>query len=485
MMTGNISENQNITGSITKNQNLTGSLTENQSLAGTISESQSLTGSITNNQNLKGNITKSQSLTGKITNNQELTGNLAGSVSASRTSYKDNLEYGVNNVQDALDKVFDTMETFDDVVQDSDYVHTDNNFTDEDKDKLDSIGEIDNLDTENTDNLVNAINEIYNILYNSTGIKELVNADINVMAIEQGIYILSGRGTKLRRGGTTLVTNPVINNITKSILFLTRYATGLEEGILIQPSASRLMSVWTFSSTTSRRKDFLNLLTTNNVTAFTPTSYYNPVHKGYVDFGTDLGNIDLSEYNEDVFQFMDTLTNDGKYRFTDSGDGFTWCVEVYTAGDYTLGQTYWNTEEGYLQQYHRNGYYDENEDIYSWYDWTSFLNYETANSLFKRKGEADYTSTSVPDLRTWLDEMGSFGTREYEVIQTSNSHKFMVNIRYSNYKVGTTWNYVRYQEYYDIEEPNKIYRRSGKQTSNTASSPVNWGDWYVFEGTPE
>lgn len=395
-------------------------------------------------------------------------------------------------------------------IEDENYIHTDNNFTDDDKNKLDglenfsgssadvdysdsdvestltniidSIGSLDNLETKDTSNLVNAINEVLN---NGGGIKELVNADINVMAIEQGIYILSGRGTKLRRGGTTLVTNPVVTDVAKSILFLTRYATGLEEGILIQPSASRLMSVWTFSSTTSRRKDFLNLLTTNNTTAFTPTSYYNPVHKGYVDFGTDLGNIDLSEYNEDVFQFMDTLTSDGKYRFTDSEDGFTWCVEVYTAGDYILGQTYWNTEEGYLQQYHRNGYYDENEDTYAWYDWTSFLDFETANSLFKRKGEVDYTTTSVPDLRAWLDEMGSFGIREYEVIQTSNGHKFMVNIRYVNYKVGTTWNYIRYQEYYDIEEPNKIYRRSGRQTGTTASSPVNWGDWYVFEGTPE
>ena len=81
---------------------------------------------------------------------------------------------------------------------------------------------------------------------------------------------------------------------------------------------------------------------------------------------TYLGEIDLSKYNDDVFEFMSTLISEGEYKFVDSYDGFTWLVNVVWLGDYVVGQSYCCSEEGYEYIYYRSGYYDENTDTYSW-----------------------------------------------------------------------------------------------------------------------
>lgn len=78
-----------------------------------------------------------------------------------------------------------------------------------------------------------------------------------------------------------------------------------------------------------------------------------------------LGEIDLSQYNDDVFEFMSTLISEGEYKFVDNYDGFTWLVNVVWLGDYLVGQSYCYSEEGYEYIYYRSGYYDENTDTYS------------------------------------------------------------------------------------------------------------------------
>ena len=131
----------------------------------------------------------------------------------------------------------------------------------------------------------------------------------------------------------------------------------------------------------------------------------------------DLGMVDLSQYNDDVFEFISTLTSEGEYKFVDNRDGFTWLVNVVWLGDYLVGQSHCNSEEGYEYIYYRNGYYDENTDTYSWNDWTSFITSSQGLSLFAVKNHVHYRNvTTANTIRTYLD--GLTGNGDYRV--TSN-----------------------------------------------------------------
>lgn len=353
-------------------------------------------------------------------------------------------------------------------------------------------GDVESLETNDTSNLVNAINEIVN---KGDMIQHLCNQTIDLNNIGAGLYLLLGKSTTIKRGDATLITSPVLLDTSTALLIVVKASGTNTEGMVFQPTiASPRINVYMFDQSSFRQLNFMNLLTTDNTKSYSPTSNYHPATKLYVDNKYNilnqtlgikyLGYIDMSDYNDDVMEFMGTLTSDGTYVFTDSIDEFSWRVKVETAGN-LVGQTYWNTEESYTIQYFRGGWYDEDADEYHWYEWDSYLNYSTANAMFKGKNEVDYKTVTVADLRTWLDEMKSFITREYEVIQSSNNHKFMVNVRSTAYTESGKRKYVKYQEYYDIEEPNKIYRRTGTASSSSSDALIIWGKWYVFEGTPE
>ena len=408
-------------------------------------------------------------------------------------------------------------------VEDSDYVHTDNNFTDEDKSKLDGlenfsgnsadvdyldsdvestltniindIGSLDNLDTEDKSNLVNAINETLA----KGGIPEFINQSINIYDLEPGIYILTGQNTKLYRGTYGWWTNPVASLTGKALLFLTRHAKNKEQGFVLNSySASPYVRITFFDGATKKEINMMNLLTTNNSTSYTVSSSYQPAHKQYVDTAinnlrsevggiTDLGWIDLDDYDGDVFMFMNTITGAGKYKFTDSYDDFVWLVEVETIGN-RIGQRYWYEEEGFNIQYYRDGWYDEDADEYFWNDWISYIDWQTAYDMFADQNHTHYGSFSTTsDIRTWLDTATiDYSIREYNVYQQSDKKLFYVKVLANNYVSNGAVKYVKYQEYYDIEEPSKVYRRTGTaKTSSGSGNGVTWGDWYVFEGMEE
>lgn len=85
----------------------------------------------------------------------------------------------------------------------------------------------------------------------------------------------------------------------------------------------------------------------------------------------DLGTIDIDEYDGEVYLFMNTLTETGTYKFRDSYDEFAWYLTVYNL-DWSVVQTYFNSEEGYNVQNTRIGY--SNGDDYDWEEWTDANN---------------------------------------------------------------------------------------------------------------
>ena len=195
-----------------------------------------------------------------------------------------------------------------------------------------------------------------------------------------------------------------------------------------------------------------------------------------------LGEIDLSQYNDDVFEFMSTLISEGEYKFVDSYDGFTWLVNVVWLGDYLVGQSYCYSEEGYEYIYYRSGYYDENTDTYSWNEWTSFLTSSQALGLFALKNHVHYNNiTTAYTIRTYLDRFT--GNGDYRITSNADKELYIFSGYYHNVSVNGVAQYRRSQRYYSISEPWKVYSRFGLY--NPSTKKVTWNAWHVVEGVEE
>lgn len=340
------------------------------------------------------------------------------------------------------------------------------------------------------------------ILQNNV-IGRLHNKEIDLSILAEGAYILTGKETTIKgKNGSSKVTHTGVIVNDEKLLLITIGDNNYSRAILYSyDNRYTGLSMRVLTGTSINTYSLLSLLTTGGSEIITGTKTFNAIpkcmvgptinshltNKQYVDrivreskYATNLGYIDLDDYDGDVYAFMDTLINEGRYKFVDSYDEFEWYVEVYRT-DYYAGQSYWGSEEGFANKYYRHGFYNEDEDIVEWQDWTNFLTWDMAISSFSDKSHFHYTTTSVADIRTWLDEQKHMAKSEYEVIQTSNNHKFTVKFNSTSYVSNGESFYIRYQEYYDIEEPNKIYKRSGRASNNTILATITWSDWYVFE----
>ena len=196
----------------------------------------------------------------------------------------------------------------------------------------------------------------------------------------------------------------------------------------------------------------------------------------------DLGVIDLLQYNDDVFEFISTLTSEGEYKFVDNRDYFTWLVNVVWLGDYLVGQSYCYSEEGYEYIYYRSGYYDKNTDTYSWNDWISFLTSSQGLDLFALKNHVHYSNvTTAYTIRTYLDSFT--GNGDYRITSNLDKELYIVSCYYYNVSVNGVTQYRRSQRYYSISEPWKIYSRFGLY--NTSTKKITWNAWHVVEGVKE
>lgn len=195
-----------------------------------------------------------------------------------------------------------------------------------------------------------------------------------------------------------------------------------------------------------------------------------------------LGEVDLSQYNDDVFEFISTLISEGEYKFVDNRDYFTWLVNVVWLGDYVVGQSYCNSEEGYEYIYYRNGYYDENTDTYSWNNWISFLTSSQGQQLFAFKNHVHYKNVTIANtIRTYLD--GFTGNGDYRITSNLDKEIYIFSGYYYNVSVNGVTQYRRPQRYYSISEPWKIYSRFGLYDKSTKK--ITWNAWHVVEGVEE
>lgn len=300
-----------------------------------------------------------------------------------------------------------------DVVRDSNYIHTDNNYTDKDKSKLDSL--------------------------------ENITVDAKNIPFEDNY----GYGTP--------------DNIHDAL----DYAF---EELDNRAFSDDLNSYVSYSHNQNKNENQKNMAR-NNIGALGITY---------------LGEVNLyDDYDGDIRNFLDTITSTGLYTFFDTGDEFYWFVEVYKLDNGSIGQVYWGQEEGYGFKNYRSGFYDENSKTFDVFDEWQYLTLSQAEGMFSSKNHDHVLTISTSkDIRDYLNTYTNYANKDLRITSSINKHVYIVKLEFTSYSTTDGMRYVRYQEYYDIEESNKIYKRMG--TSKTASiSSIIWEDWYVFEGVSE
>ena len=393
-----------------------------------------------NNDNLTSSIT-SESIQEKIVTNNLKDSLASKELTANITENILNGELGITSITSETDhsklKNLDYeksghtgFQPAGDYVEDTDYVHTDNNFTNEDKTKLDSL--------ENFSG--NAVDVIYedNYDYGINNVQDALDTAFSGLDDLSNNYVSYSTQSK-----TTTQQNQARKNI------------GIPNSCVLY-NQNQILT------------EMNKLVARKNIDAKKAIK--------------NLGVVDLSQYNDDVFEFISTLTSEGEYKFVDNRDGFTWLVNVVWLGNYVVGQSYCNSEEGYEYIYYRNGYYDENTDTYSWNNWISFLTSSQGLSLFALKNHVHYRNVTIAyTIRTYLDTFT--GNGDYRITSNADKELYIFTGYYYNVSVNGVIQYRRSQRYYSISEPWKIYSRFGLY--NTSTKKITWNAWHVVEGVEE
>lgn len=193
----------------------------------------------------------------------------------------------------------------------------------------------------------------------------------------------------------------------------------------------------------------------------------------------DLGTIDLADYDDDFNTFMNTLLNDGEYKFFN--DAFTYYVKVVKFGE-SIGQEYCSSEEGYAMRYFRTVYLKSTGIFDYAIDWDNFMTFNVANNTFAPKNHIHYKIISTAStIRTYLDTFNQYG--EFSITSTADKEKYWVFTDYYNVTINSKSEYRRIQRYYSMSEPYKIYSRFGLY--NNVTKKISWNAWHLVEGVEE
>lgn len=169
----------------------------------------------------------------------------------------------------------------------------------------------------------------------------------------------------------------------------------------------------------------------------------------------DLGIIDFADYNDDFDTFMNTLLNEGEYKFSDSD--FTYYVKVVCL-EKVVGQEYCSSEEGYTVRYFRNVYLNSTGNFDYAENWTNFITFSVAEDAYAAKNHKHYKIISTAStIRTYLDTFNQYG--EFSISSTADKEKYWVFTDYYNVTINGKAEYRRIQRYYSLSEPWKIYSR--------------------------
>ena len=191
----------------------------------------------------------------------------------------------------------------------------------------------------------------------------------------------------------------------------------------------------------------------------------------------DLGNIDPSEYEDDRDVFLNTLLEDGAYRFVwEDGDDFEYYVVVESMLDNGyVYQKYWYSEEGSNIIYHCSLIVEDGEVVER-----SENNYMTTNEailLFAPKTHAHYESKNAAmSVFDWCDSNAlTFDNAKPLILYTDtlNSKNWIIE-RYATLRSP---NY-RFIKVYDMSDASHFYMRSGLYLALV--DVVAWGAWKEY-----
>lgn len=190
----------------------------------------------------------------------------------------------------------------------------------------------------------------------------------------------------------------------------------------------------------------------------------------------DLGNIDPSEYEDDREVFLNTLLDDGIYRFVwEDGDDFEYYVVVESMLDNGyVYQKYWYSEEGSGSIYHCSLRVEDGEVVERHED-----NYMTTNEAsiafaIKNHGHFDAKNDAMSVL-DWCDSNAlTFDNTKPFIVYTDtlNSKNWLIE-RYATVRQP---NY-RFIRVYDMSDASHFYMRSGSHSGNTTI----WGSWKEYQ----
>lgn len=196
------------------------------------------------------------------------------------------------------------------------------------------------------------------------------------------------------------------------------------------------------------------------------------------NFIIDLGVIDYADYDDDRDEFLNTLTQTGRYKYIDAGDQFDHYVEVTNLGNLAQ-QIYWSADDGATYVYVRSGYAQGSAVQYG--AWDQLLTYTAANGMFAAKNHYHYVNTTTAlSIRNYFDTASSLNG-EIRITSTADQELYISNCYSIAYNPGGGFVSRRVQSYFALSQPWKTYSRYGVVNNGV----VTWGDWYVVEGVQE
>lgn len=190
---------------------------------------------------------------------------------------------------------------------------------------------------------------------------------------------------------------------------------------------------------------------------------------------TDLGNIDPSEYEDDRDTFLNTLLDDGAYRFVwEDGDDFEYYVVVESLLDYGfVYQKYWYSEEGSTIVYHCSLTVEDGEVVERSED--NYMTTNEASNMFAIKSHTHYESKNAAmSVLDWCDSNAlTFDNAKPFILYTDtlNDKNWLIE-RYATVRQP---NY-RYIKVHDMSDASHFYIRSGSLVGNTTT----WGSWKEY-----
>lgn len=187
---------------------------------------------------------------------------------------------------------------------------------------------------------------------------------------------------------------------------------------------------------------------------------------------TDLGNIDPSEYEDDRDAFLNTLLDDGIYRFVwEDGDDYELYVVVESILDSGyVYQKYWGSEEGSEYQYHCTLIVEDGEVVDRYED--TYLTLSDASGMFSAKSHAHYDSANdAMSVLDWCDSNAlTFDNAKPFILYTDTlNNKNWIIERYATVRLPK----YRFIKVYDMSDASHFYIRSGSVIGNTTT----WGSW--------